>query len=94
MWLKDHLRVIEQLVNDQLYTPSGIVDLAETLGIWDGMSPTEKRKKRRVWRNNLGKKAREVLGDPDGHLPVKGPGGLHPAYFGHRWKKAAGLVEE
>ena len=92
----EHRRVIESLSDGNLYAPAQIADIAENLGIWDGLPAEDVIKRRRYFRQNLGRKTRqcpEIFSDPDGRVEYPGQGALD-AWYGYRWKKAAGLVEE
>ena len=77
----------EALEPNQLYTCAHVADHAPFVG-----SPETVKNARRSFRNNLSGHFAITIGQPDDHILIEGRGqSLYPAWYGKKWKEAAGV---
>ncbi|CAM2009501.1 hypothetical protein [Acanthopleuribacter pedis] len=81
--------IIEQLDEDDLYTPATIADFAEEIGFIDSRDPERHRLERQRVRIAMGRFSNnhKFPDEGDGFVTLRGQPPI-PAWFGWRWKNA------
>ncbi|CAM2068602.1 hypothetical protein SCOR_24745 [Sulfidibacter corallicola] len=82
-------KIIEKLVEDELYTPATIAALGEALGMVDTSDPEKRKRDRQRIRIALGRFSNNhnFPDEGDGIVTLKGQAPT-PGWFGWRWKAA------